>query len=172
MSNGTAGGIALNSGRKLTVRKLAADGREIASYQGREIDRGVCSITLEARWNRARLDLGFIVFEPGDLFIETFFSDRWYNIFEIREGGGHLKGWYCNITRPARISRNEVAAEDLALDLWIAPDGTTHTLDIEEFERLPLSGEEKEMALRGEQELRRRVERGDPPFLFFRNLKK
>ena len=38
----------------------------------------------------------------GDRFIETYYTDRWYNIFEIHaREDDRLKGWYCNIAKPA-----------------------------------------------------------------------
>ena len=53
-----------------------------------------------------------------------------------------IKGWYCNITRPARFGPGRVTAEDLALDVFVYPDGRTLVLDEEEFAdmKLPASG--------------------------------
>jgi hypothetical protein len=65
--------------------------------------------------------LGYVV-RPGDHFYEHYYSERWYNIFEVRSAEGVLKGWYCNITRPARFEAKLVTSEDLELDLFVAPD--------------------------------------------------
>jgi protein associated with RNAse G/E len=108
--------------------------------------------------------LGFVVLKPNDRWTETFYSDRWYNIFEIRASDGLLKGWYCNVTRPARITRDEIAAEDLALDLWVEPDGTVQVLDEDEFARLELPPEEREAAREALGQLGAMVTRGAPPF--------
>jgi predicted RNA-binding protein associated with RNAse of E/G family len=86
------------------------------------------------------------------------------NIFEIRASDGLLKGWYCNVTRPARITRDEIAAEDLALDLWVEPDGTVQVLDEDEFARLELPPEEREAAREALGQLGAMVTRGAPPF--------
>jgi predicted RNA-binding protein associated with RNAse of E/G family len=110
------------------------------------------------------MDLGFVLLEPDDRWTEYFFADRWYNIFEIRAGDGSLKGWYCNITRPARIGPDEVTAEDLALDLWVTRGGDMQVLDEEEFAALSLSSAERETARKALADLQDRVTRRDPPF--------
>jgi predicted RNA-binding protein associated with RNAse of E/G family len=110
------------------------------------------------------MDLGFVVLEPDDRWTETFCSDRWYNIFEIRASDGRLKGWYCNVTRPARITEDDVAAEDLALDLWVEPDGTMQVLDEGEFALLDLLPEEREAAQEALAHLKVMVARKTPPF--------
>jgi SAM-dependent methyltransferase len=58
-----------------------------------------------------------------------------YRNVEVRTGDGTLKGWYCDITRPATLSGGELVVEDLDLDLWRSADGTTVLrLDEDEFE--------------------------------------
>jgi hypothetical protein len=110
------------------------------------------------------MELGFVDLEPRDRWIETFYADRWYNIFEIYASDGRLKGWYCNITRPARIGRGEVEAEDLALDLWVSPSGETEVLDEDEFDALPLQPEERRAGLDALAELQRMAAEGVAPF--------
>lgn len=54
---------------------------------------------------------------------------------EVRDGRGALKGWYCDVTRPAAVSGAEIVVEDLDLDLWRSADGTAVLrLDEDEFE--------------------------------------
>ena len=151
-------------GGVVTVRKLDHDAREVISYPGDVVERGERHIVLRTSWDREPMDLGFVVLEQDDQWVETFYADRWYNVFEIRDGTGGLKGWYCNITRPARIGEDEVAAEDLALDLWVAPDGGMEVLDEEEFAELDLDPEERWKAREALGELVRRAERRQPPF--------
>ena len=55
---------------------------------------------------------------------------------------GALRGWYCNITRPAVIEEARVSAVDLALDVWVDPAGRTWVLDEEEFAALDLGPDE------------------------------
>jgi predicted RNA-binding protein associated with RNAse of E/G family len=52
-----------------------------------------------------------------------------------------LKGWYCNITRPAHIDGDVITSEDLELDLYVSPDRTTVLrLDEDEFEARGFAG--------------------------------
>ncbi|WP_405857861.1 DUF402 domain-containing protein [Streptomyces sp. NBC_01515] len=86
-------------------------------------------------------DFGFVRFEHGDIFTEYYWRDRWYAVKEVRGGTGELKGWYCDITRPATLSGAELVVEDLDLDLWISADGTdVRRLDEDEFEESGLAG--------------------------------
>jgi protein associated with RNAse G/E len=149
---------------QITVRKLDHTGREVISYPGAVLERSDVAIVLRTAWDREPLDLGFVVLEPGDLWTETFYSKRWYNIFEIRASDGRLKGWYCNLTRLARITRDEIAAEDLALDLWVAPDRSMRVLDEDEFIRLKLPPEEREAVQEALGQLQAMVGRRAPPF--------
>jgi hypothetical protein len=85
-------------------------------------------------------DFGFVRFERGDVFTEYYWRDRWYAVKEVRDGAGGLKGWYCDITRPATLSGAELVVEDLDLDLWISADGTdVRRLDEDEFEESGLA---------------------------------
>lgn len=131
---------------QVTIRKLDHAGRQVAAYPGQVLWKEGGTIVLRTVWERSPLDLGLVVFETGDLWTEYHFAKQWYNIFEICAGDGRLKGWYCNITRPARITANSVEAEDLALDLWVGPDGAMQVLDEDEFAALPLSSEERQAA--------------------------
>ena len=149
---------------QVTVRKLDHAGRELISYPGEVLERGDDAIVLRTSWDREPMDLGFVVLEPDDRWTETFYAHRWYNVFEIRASDGRLKGWYCNVTRPARITRDEVTAEDLALDLWVDSDGETKVLDEDEFAELSLSRETRRKARQALAELRARAEAGIPPF--------
>ena len=96
-------------------------------------------------FNRDDLDLGFAFFKRGDRFVETFYSDRWYNVFAVydRDDQG-LKGWYCNICRPAKLGATAVRCEDLALDMWVSDRKyQIQVLDEDEFASLDLNREER-----------------------------
>jgi hypothetical protein len=118
---------------QIVVQKLDTRGRLVTSYAATVAERFAGGVLLDARWERPPLALGYTTFETGDHFREWFYSDRWHNIFEIAESGGALKGWYCNIAEPATITETEIRCRDLLLDLWVAPDGETMTLDEDEF---------------------------------------
>ncbi|MFI2372611.1 DUF402 domain-containing protein [Streptomyces sp. NPDC018833] len=112
-------------------------------------------LTVRAPWAAPGVrDFGFVRFEPGDVFTEHYWRDRWYAVKEVRAGDGVLKGWYCDITRPAVVDGTEVVVEDLDLDLWVSADGgTILRLDEDEFaasglrERDPRAADEAERAL-------------------------
>ncbi|WP_416531305.1 DUF402 domain-containing protein [Streptomyces coelicoflavus] len=79
-------------------------------------------------------DFGFVRFEAGDVFTEYYWRDRWYSVKEVRTAAGALKGWYCDVTRPAEVTGTELVVEDLDLDLWRSADGTdVRRLDEDEF---------------------------------------
>jgi uncharacterized protein len=121
----------------LTVKKLNLNQQVVIAYNGEVLERTPESIILEARFSRETMDLGYAVLEHDDRFVEHFYADRWYNIFEIHSvHDDHLKGWYCNIVKPAVFGAEAIEQVDLALDLWINPDGSYHVLDREEFEAL------------------------------------
>ncbi len=142
----------------VTVIKADHTGAEVWRYEGVILKRTPTSITLEARFNRDDLDLGYTVFRRGDRFVEHFYSDRWYNIFEVYDADtGLLKGWYCNFTRPAHLDSNTVRADDLALDLWIDPGRRMLVLDREEFDALPLTDQERQAVLAALDELQKGV---------------
>jgi uncharacterized protein len=139
----------------VTVYKHDHEGREVWHYSGKTLARDDTYIQLEAYFNRDDKDAGYVVFRRNDRFVEWFYSDRWYNIFEIHDvDDDHLKGWYCNISRPAKIIDGEVRSDDLALDVWVKPDGQTLLLDEDEFDKLELKVRERGNALKAVDELR------------------
>jgi hypothetical protein len=147
------------------VRKLNPYGEEKIRYPGRVLGRTASAVVLEAFFSRERMELGFVTLKPGDRFVEYFYADRWYNVFVIYDvDDGRLKGWYCNITRPAVIADGQVSAVDLELDLWIASDGSALVLDEDEFAALPLAPEEKATARAALDELRALADAHAGPF--------
>lgn len=131
----------------ITVRKLNLAGQETWRYTGRVLERHAGRIVLEAEFNREDTPFHEIMLRSGDRFVETFYTDRWYNVFEIHDRDDHrLKGWYCNIGHPAVIEEETVAYIDLALDLLVYPDGRQLLLDEDEFTALALSPEVKQQA--------------------------
>ncbi len=152
-----------NPADPITVIKADHAGREVWRYEGVVLERGEHHIRLEAPFNRDDMDLGYVVFRRGDRFVETFYSDRWYNIFEIHDvDSDAIKGWYCNCTRPARITKDRVVSEDLALDLWVGPDGRQQVLDRDEFDALDLNASERAHVLAALDELRLAMQKLHP----------
>ncbi len=144
------------SAQPVTVHKLDDRGHETWRYTGGVLERTATRLRLEARFDRQDISLPGLRLRRGDRFVETFFTDRWYNVFAVHDvDDGRLKGWYCNVTRPARLSQDgeHVYAEDLALDLIVLPDGRWQVMDEEEYAALDLSLDERRQALHALAEL-------------------
>ncbi|MER5769432.1 DUF402 domain-containing protein [Streptomyces sp. NPDC001985] len=116
------------------VRLIKAGRTKIRYPAELVLDDGTHAV-VRAPWAGAGVrDFGFVRFEPGDVFTEHYWRDRWYSVKEVRTGDGVLKGWYCDITRPARLAGGELSVEDLELDLWVSADGASVLrLDEDEF---------------------------------------
>jgi predicted RNA-binding protein associated with RNAse of E/G family len=72
--------------------------------------------------------------DPGDVWTEHYWRDRWYSIKEVRDLNGVLKGWYADVVRPVRVAEGLLLAEDLDLDLWLSADRrNVLRLDQDEF---------------------------------------
>ena len=133
-------------------------------YDSEVLRRDESSITVEAFFNRDDMPFQEIVLKRNDRFVETFYTDKWYNIFEIYDrDDGALKGWYCNITKPAIIVDASISYVDLALDLWVSADGTRKVLDEDELEELGLDEEMKQKVFAGLGELEEYFESKNPP---------
>ncbi|MEU6356043.1 DUF402 domain-containing protein [Streptomyces sp. NPDC047072] len=127
---------------------LIKAGRTKIRYPAELVEDTGTRITVRAPWaGEGVRDFGFVRFEPGDIFTEHYWRDRWYAIKEVRTSEGTLKGWYCDITRPAQLNGTELIVEDLDLDLWVSADGKdVRRLDEDEFEESGLRERDPEAA--------------------------
>ncbi|MHB9862820.1 ribonuclease FAU-1 family protein [Streptomyces sp. YIM S03343] len=121
-------------GRLLDVA-LVKGGRTKIRYEAVLLSDDGTRVTVRAPWaGDVARDFGFVRFEQGDVFTEHYWRDRWYSVKEVRDAAGVLKGWYCDITRPAVLTGTELVVEDLDLDLWRSADGRdVRRLDEDEF---------------------------------------
>ena len=153
----------LAAGSPIQVRKLRPDGCLSYAWEGGVLRCDDTGIVLRAEFNVDARDLGFIVLRRGDVFVEFYYWERWYNVFQISQPDGTLKGWYANIGRPAELQpdRRALSYVDLELDVWANPDGSYIVLDQEEFASL-LAAEPalREPAQGGQAELLALVEQG------------
>ena len=149
----------------ITVEKRDPNGRVLLRYPGEVVERGATWICLVARFSRDDVDAGYVVFRKGDTMTEWFYADRGYNVFRLQDvRDGRLKGWYCNITRPAVIADALVYADDLALDVFVSPDGSTLLLDEDEFAALDIPDADRAAALAAVDALREAVARREGAF--------
>ncbi|MER7835959.1 DUF402 domain-containing protein [Streptomyces sp. NPDC096040] len=114
---------------------LVKAGRTKIRYPARLLHDDGTRIAVRAPWaGDTPRDFGFVRFEQGDVFTEFYWRDRWYAVKEVRAADGTLKGWYCDVTRPATLTGGALVVEDLDLDLWRSADGTdVRRLDEDEF---------------------------------------
>ncbi len=149
----------------VTLIKQNHRGEEVWEYSGEVVARGDTWVCVRAPFNYKDKDAGYVVFRHGDIFMEWHYSDRWYNVFVIYDvDDGHLKGWYCNVTRPAIIRADTIRADDLALDVFVSPDRALRVLDEDEFAALDLPPEEQRAAWEAVEAIKRAVAAGEAPF--------
>jgi len=157
----------------ITVNKLDALGETKIQYEGEILEYSVDRIVIQAFWKHSSKDLGYICFEPGDSFIEYYYTNKWFNIFDIADANNERKGWYCNITEPADIHDDQIKQKDLLLDVWVDPWGTPLLLDEDEFQDdTTLDETQRQGARQGLHELLQMVAAQIAPFSYKRLIKK
>ena len=122
-------------GETVRVRKLGYDGRMVLSWSGALV-RAEKELVVHARFPLIGKEppvIDGVPFCDGDIFTEFYYPDRWYNIFHISDPSGRHKGWYCNVAQPAILETDGIAFIDMALDLFVHPDGHYTVLDEDEF---------------------------------------
>jgi len=130
----TTGDARLVPGSHIQVRLVKRVHPDI-TYDATVVSDDGTHLVVRAPWAEGEpRDLGFVRFEPGDVFTEHYWRDRWYSVKEVRGPAGDRKGWYCDVARPVRAEAGAVVSEDLDLDLWVSADGRTILrLDEDEF---------------------------------------
>ena len=109
--------------------------RTTVSYVTRPLMLAPTEVVVRAQWTRPAIDLGYTQIAPGDMLDEYFYADEWFNVFTWFTKNGRLRGWYCNVTRPAIIRAGSITSVDLELDLFVSANRQVLTrLDIDEFE--------------------------------------
>jgi hypothetical protein len=132
----------------ITVIKQDPQGAEILRYYGEVVQHSPTRVTIQAAWSNPPKNLGYTRFEAGDSFTEYYYSDRWFNIFDIVGSDGQRKGWYCNIAQPAVIFDDRIEQIDLFLDVWVNPQGKPLLLDEDEFAAATTLSEEQRSGAR------------------------
>jgi len=156
-------------GRRVRVQKLTYDGRPGYSYFAELLEantRIVVRAPFASPHGRPVFlpELG-ITLEEGELWVEYYYRDRWYNVLKIFDVSGRLKGYYCNICLPAEFDGQVITWRDLTLDVYIFPDGSYRVLDEAEFEASDLYPPEvRAKARQAFAELLDLAARGESPF--------
>jgi hypothetical protein len=132
------------------ILKHDPSGKLMFRYEGRLLERGKNEVLVEAFFGLEGRSLVDIPLNKGDRFLESYYTDRWFNIYEIRDrDDDRLKAWYCNIAAPAVIQPGQITFRDFALDLLVYPDGRQLVLDEDEFADLECEPAERQLALAG-----------------------
>ena len=149
----------------ITVVKQNPLGEAKIQYTGEIVERLADGVVISAYWRHATKDLGYTTFEPGDQFTEYYYTDHWFNIFDISASNGARKGWYCNVAEPAKIYDDHIEQIDLLLDVWVNPDGTPLILDEDEFDAdTTLTEQQRKGARQGLQHLLELIAERSKPF--------
>jgi hypothetical protein len=147
-------GGTLTAGDRVTVR-LVKTPRPDKSYPVTVLSDDGTHVVVQGPWSDPVVrDMGFVRFEPGDIWTEHYWRDRWYSVKEVRDADGVLKGWYCDVARPAEVRDGVLVVPDLDLDLWASADRSqVLRLDEDEFlesglpERDPVAAAQARRAL-------------------------
>ncbi len=138
----------MTENHRVTIIKLNTQREETWRYKGRVLSQDQHSMLIEAYFNRKDMPFHGITLKENDRFLERYYDYRWFNLFEIHDReDDKIKGWYCNITRPAEFSPGKIAYVDLALDVLVFPDGSHLVLDEDEFNQLTLDPDTHDQAL-------------------------
>ena len=141
--------------QQLRVIKCDAAGNEVWNYPGKVLKQKDNLCLIEAFFDKPDMIFHGMSLVKGDRFLELYYSDRWYNLLEIHDHQtGELKGWYCNLTYPARFVDGKIIWEDLALDLLVFPDGRQMLLDEDEYAELNLVDRDKSQVAEALRELK------------------
>ncbi|MBK9750249.1 MAG: DUF402 domain-containing protein [Chloroflexi bacterium] len=150
---------------KIRIEKRDHAGRLVWAYDSDEVERTDHYVLISAHFDRADRDDGYFVWQQGDRFLEWHYADRWYNVFKIFDRDtGAVRGWYCNITRPAVIGAGVVSADDLELDVFVFPDGRMLRKDEDEFHALDLPAADRAQAEAAAAEIERLAAAKIAPF--------
>lgn len=154
----------------ITVVKQDAHGKAKVEYQGKLLECLPHGVMILAHWTQPTKDLGYTHFDPGDRFIEYYYTDRWFNIFDIASANGTRKGWYCNVAAPAVIRDDRIEQVDLILDVWVNPQGEALILDEDEFASdATLNEEQRDAAQQGLRALLRLISAREEAFASLAN---
>ena len=122
--------------RMITVVSTKYDGRLRDSYAAQLLDRVGTML-------RIKVPAGTPVYEgkhgrwvlSEDTATEVYFTDRWYNVWHLREHTTVPNLWYANVALPAQFDGQTLRWVDLDIDIRCYLDGSIQVLDEDEFKQ-------------------------------------
>lgn len=143
----------LTPGTRVLVEKLPWEpDRPIVRYEGEIMTSSLPApwVEVRAEWTLRDIDIAGLAFRVGDELREFFSPRHPFNAFAVYAPDGTLRGWYGNVTRPARLRRDDhglvLTWPDLVLDVVVLPDGTVIDLDEEELAESGMRESQPEIA--------------------------
>lgn len=154
--------------RTLTVFKQNHLGEPVFSWQGELVSETTTSRMVRAYFSGAEaVAVDKVTFRKGDLMLERYYTDRWYNAFEVHDGlSDQVKCWYINLCYPAQFGMESITWQDLALDLVVYPSGEYRLLDEDEFDALELAPEVRTRCMETVQEILDKPDLINPGLVF------
>lgn len=139
------------------------DGRIKATWPASLLaSSGGCHL-IAATWSRDDRYVGPLHFAPGDVLIERYDENRWFNVFAVWDrGAGRLRGFYVNLSAPVsaetRQGRLTLAYTDFGLD-YVVTRNEALELDIDDWRvaEAGMAGDARQAAEAAIAELRRRI---------------
>ena len=161
--------------QKVWVVSTKYDGTPRDSYEAQLIDHEGPIVRLRVPAGTPTYGKDGHMVEAEDNAIEIYFTDRWYNVWHLREHTTYPNLWYSNIAMPAKFDGKTLRWVDLELDVRCYLDGSLRVLDEDEFEvnRLEMgyTDEVVERALAALDEVLRLGKEGTFPFDYEMQIK-
>ena len=115
----------LAAGSPIHVRKLRPDGSQAFAWDGVVLRCDAAGIVLRAHFNVDLVDLGFTTFRRGDEFVEFYYWDRDYNVFQVSSPDGTLEGLVCQRRAAGRVGGRRASC---VTSTWRWTSGPTRTV--------------------------------------------
>ena len=132
----------------ITIHKCNYSGEEVFQYPAQILQTTSEKIVVHAIFTSHKdYNIEGLELKKGDKCIEVFYFKKWFNIIEVYAGNSNnLRGWYCNIAKPATIEGDHLYYNDLALDIIRLANGQQTVVDQDEFAQLSLEPQTRKNA--------------------------
>jgi len=140
----------------ITIIKQNHLGEPVFSWEGELVSETTTSRMVRAYFSGAEaVAVDKVTFRKGDLMLERYYTDRWYNAFEVHDGlSDQVKCWYINLCYPAQFGMESITWQDLV----VYPSGEYRLLDEDEFDDLLIEPTVRKTCLETVQEILGRPE--------------